>query len=91
MSGELALGDVPPPSWRSQVENALYLEAKWVPDQINYFMDQLRKEHAHELAEKVRSSRLEAPEGFVHRQAWIAAWNEGRDDSADLIDPEEYK
>lgn len=43
---------------------------------------------AHELAEKIRTRTLEAPEGFVHRQAWVDAWNEGRDDMADLIDPE---
>lgn len=41
----------------------------------------------HEEAEKIRASRLETPEGFTHRESWVNAWNSGRDDSADLIDP----
>jgi hypothetical protein len=59
VSKDPVLKDPGPPSWRTQVENALYSEAKWPPDQVNYFMDQLRKEHAHELAEQIRARNNE--------------------------------
>ncbi|MYW28326.1 hypothetical protein [Streptomyces sp. SID2119] len=50
--------------------------------------EQALDDYAHELAEKIRTQKLRAPEGFVHRQTWVDAWSEGRDDMADLIDPE---
>ncbi|MEU0952817.1 hypothetical protein ABZ353_10810 [Streptomyces niveus] len=49
--------------------------------------DRLIDDLLHEEAEKVRASQLETPEGFVYRQEWLKAWFEGRDDSANLIDP----
>ncbi|MFD5069154.1 hypothetical protein ACFWNC_14665 [Streptomyces sp. NPDC058369] len=52
------------------------------------FATSLINEFAHEIAEEIRAQKLEAPEGFVYRESWIDAWNEGRDTSADLIDPE---
>lgn len=69
-------GDVPPPSWRTQIGNALYGGAKWPPDQVNYFLDQLLDEHAHKLAEKIRTAATPMAPDTCYREA------------ADLIDPE---
>ncbi len=80
----LALGGpLPPPSWRTQVGNALYEGCKWPADQVNYYLDQLLAEHAHELAEKIRTSKVANPVGEAEEHV-----NYVLDDLADLIDPE---
>ncbi|MBA2951450.1 hypothetical protein [Streptomyces himalayensis] len=76
----MKLGDVPPPSWRTRIGNALYEGAKWPPDQVSYFLDQLLTEHAHELAEKIRNSEELRDLTDDHMSDCNAA--------ADLIDPE---
>ena len=78
---EPRLGGPSEPTWRSRVENALYAEAKWMPDQINYFMDQVLAEHAHELAEKIRAKAADAD---VPGQRSFAS---GADAAAAWIDP----
>lgn len=45
--------------------------------------------YAHELSEQIRESKLESPEGWIVRAEYKSAWNSGRDDSANLIDPYE--
>lgn len=59
--------------------------------QAKRLAERMLDDFAHELAEEIRASRLEAPEGFTFRHEWVDAWNAGRDDSADLIDPEVQK
>ncbi|MFJ3084381.1 hypothetical protein ACIPJG_32140 [Streptomyces halstedii] len=65
--------------------------SQFTEDQAEVLAQELYDAVASELAGKIRSQKLKAPEGFVYRQSWIDAWNEGRDDSADLIDPEVEK
>jgi len=83
MSAEepLALGGPERPlSHRVRIANALYDHAKWVPNEINYWLDRLLAEHAHELAEKVRLKAKDCPWGPC--QAC-----EIRLEDANLIDP----
>lgn len=64
------------------------LEGYGLPDGV---IDEVLMAHARELSEEIRSQKLEAPEGFIPRQSWVDAWNEGREAMADLIDPEVEK
>lgn len=43
----------------------------------------------HELAERQRAERLEAPEGFTFKPSYRQAWEDGRNYAADSIDPKE--
>lgn len=44
------------------------------------FLDQIRREYAHELAERIR-------EEIENDSAWRPKWQVGMGDAADLIDP----
>lgn len=50
--------------------------------------EQIKREHAHELAAKIRAHRLEEPDGYTVRPSYKAAWEDGRRSAAMLIEPE---
>ena len=60
------------------------------PDTASAFgdaLDELLREHAHELAEKIRK---QTARGNLIRPEFAQAWEQGLHVGADLIDPEEH-
>ena len=48
--------ETPEISYKTRVSNILYSQAMLQPDEINYLIDGMLAEHAHELAEQIRET-----------------------------------